>query len=81
VVVSERVEQALKAAKQLAAAEHLDFLEAYHASLEESNVLPFDDAWIAVAERRADEIERGEVQSIPGEEVERRLRKRLADHG
>jgi putative addiction module component (TIGR02574 family) len=34
-------------------------------------------AWLAEIERRAGEIERGEVQPVPGDEVFARLRQRL----
>jgi putative addiction module component (TIGR02574 family) len=50
-------------------------------SLIESLDGPTDDdveeAWRAEIERRIGEIERGEVQLIPGEEVFARLRRRL----
>jgi putative addiction module component (TIGR02574 family) len=36
-----------------------------------------EDAWRIVIERRMGQIERGEVQPIPGDEVFARLRRRL----
>jgi len=36
-----------------------------------------DKAWAEESERRIDELESGKVQTIPGEEVFREIRKRL----
>lgn len=36
-----------------------------------------DEAWKDEVERRIDEVERGEVQLIPGEEVFKRIRERV----
>lgn len=37
-----------------------------------------EKAWAKEAERRLDELEKGEVESIPGEQVIRSIRERLS---
>jgi putative addiction module component (TIGR02574 family) len=47
-------------------------------SLDETETSDPQAAWIAVAERRAKELEEGVVQGIPAEEVMSKLRRKLA---
>jgi putative addiction module component (TIGR02574 family) len=46
-------------------------------SLDETETPDSQAAWIAVAERRAQELEDGVVQGIPAEEVFRKLREEV----
>ena len=47
-------------------------LESLNPSLEE-----FDKLWEEEAERRVEELERGDIKAIPGEEVVSKIKKRL----
>ena len=47
-------------------------LESLNPSLAE-----FDKLWAEEAERRVEELERGDIKAIPGEEVISRIKKRL----
>ena len=79
--MSEKVDRVLQAALALSNEERADFLDAFQIAVCEREELPFDEAWMAEIDRRSDQLARGEVQSIPGDEVEARIRKRLAGGG
>ncbi len=49
----------------------LSLIESLEAGAGEDGI---DQAWLLEIQRRADQIDRGEVQSIPGDEVFARLR-------
>lgn len=63
------VEQALK----LSPNERAEVAERLLASLDEAPDIGVEQAWQAEVQRRLGEIERGEVKTIPWEEVQRRL--------
>lgn len=46
-------------------------------SLDETETPDTEALWLELAQRRADEIREGKVQTIPAEEVMRRARERL----
>ena len=46
-------------------------------SLDDLSAEELDEAWLAEAAHRARELDRGEVQPIPADEVRRRARSRL----
>jgi putative addiction module component (TIGR02574 family) len=52
----------------------LALIESLDASADGNDV---EAAWLRETERRADEIDRGEVNTIPGDEVFARLRRQL----
>lgn len=64
-------------ASQLPEAERAELALSLIESLDGKPEAAVEDAWRAEIERRVGEIERGEVQLIPGEEVFARLRRRL----
>lgn len=64
-------------ASQLSEAERAELALSLIESLDGTPEAAVEDAWRAEIERRVGEIERGEVQLIPGEEVFTRLRRRL----
>ncbi|MBL8529732.1 MAG: addiction module protein [Burkholderiales bacterium] len=53
----------------------LALIESLHGPAEDRNAV--EEAWRAEMERRADEVERGEVEVIPGDEVFAEVRCRL----
>lgn len=64
------VEQALK----LSPTERADVAEQLLASLDEALDSDVEKAWQEEVQQRLQQIERGEVKTIPWEEVQRRLR-------
>lgn len=64
------VEQALK----LSPTERADVAEQLLASLDEALDSDVEKAWQEEVQRRLEQVERGEVKTIPWEEVQRRLR-------
>ncbi len=64
------VEQALK----LSPTERADMAEQLLASLDENLDSDVEKAWQEEVQRRLQQVERGEVKTIPWEEVQRRLR-------
>ena len=64
-------------AAQLSESERAEFALALLESLDGEMDTGVDDAWRVEIERRISEIDRGEVQLIPGDEVFARLRRKL----
>ncbi len=64
-------------ASQLSEAERAELALALIESLDGPADADVDEAWRLEIERRIGQIERGEVQLIPGDEVFARLRRRL----
>ena len=64
-------------AAQLSEAERAELALSLIESLDGPADPDVEEAWRLEIERRIDEIERGEVQLIPGDEVFARLRRRL----
>lgn len=64
-------------ASQLSEAERAEFALSLLESLDGPSDPGVEEAWLLEIERRVGEIERGEVQLIPGLEVFARLRSRL----
>lgn len=64
-------------ASQLSEAERAEFALALLESLDGPSDSGAQEEWLLEVERRAGEIERGEVQLIPGDEVFALLRRRL----
>ena len=64
-------------ASQLSEAERAEFALALLESLDGPPDRGVEEAWLLEVERRVGEIERGEVQLIPGDELFARLRRRL----
>ena len=64
-------------ASQLSEAERAELALSLIESLDGPPDSDVEDAWRAEVERRVGQIERGEVQLIPGDEVFARLRRRL----
>lgn len=64
-------------ASQLSEAERADLALALIESLDGTIDQNVEEAWRLEIERRIGQIERGEVQLIPGDEVFARLRRRL----
>ena len=64
-------------AAQLSEAERAELALALIESLDDPAEADVDEAWRVEIERRVAQVERGEVQLIPGDEVFERLRRRL----
>ena len=64
-------------ASQLTEAERAEFALSLLESLDDPADSGVEEAWRLEVERRIGEIERGEVQLIPGDEVFARLRRRF----
>ena len=64
----------LEAALKLTANERAEVAEQLIASLDEVPDTDVEQAWQEEVQRRLGQIERGEVKTIPWEEVQRRLR-------
>ena len=64
-------------AAQLSAAERAELALALIESLDGPAEADVEEAWRVEIERRVAQVERGEVQLIPGDEVFERLRRRL----
>lgn len=64
----------LEEALKLSPDERAEVAEQLIASLEEAPDIDVEQAWQEEVQRRLQQIERGEVKTIPWEEVQRRLR-------
>ena len=64
-------------ASQLTEAERAEFALSFLESLDDPADSGVEEAWRLEVERRVGEIERSEVQLIPGDEVFARLRRRF----
>ena len=64
-------------ASQLSEAERAEFALSLLESLDGPSDPGVEEAWLLEVERRVGEVERGEVQLIPGDEVFARLRSRI----
>ena len=76
--MSHAADQLLKSALALPEDEQLQLAAALVSALDESRVCPFDDAWLAEAERRSAEYDAGIVQARPWSEVKERARQGVA---
>lgn len=75
--MSNRLIELKEKASQLSEAERADLALALIESLDGPTDPDVEEAWRLEIERRIGQIERGEVQLIPGDEVFARLRRRL----
>lgn len=66
----------LEAALSLSADERAEIAERLMFSLDDQHQAEIEAAWDAELQRRADEVDRGDVALIPGDEAMRRLRER-----
>ena len=66
-----------KAALNLPADERAALAQKLLLSLDEPSDAELEQTWLAEAARRASELDRGEVQAIPAEEVRRKARSLL----
>ena len=72
--MTQKSQVVLEEALKLTAHERAEVAEQLIASLEEGSDTDVELAWQEEVQRRLQQIERGEVQTIPWEEVQRRLR-------
>jgi len=72
--MTERSQVVLKEALKLNATERAEVAEQLIASLDEVPDPDVEQAWQEEVQRRLQQIEHGEVKTIPWEEVQRRLR-------
>jgi putative addiction module component (TIGR02574 family) len=72
-----RAEQIVQQALELPEDDREWIVETLNKTVSSSEKASVDEAWIAEAKRRMDEIDEGKVQLIPGEEVMSRLRARF----
>ena len=79
--MSHAADQLLKSALALPEDEQLEFAAALVSALDEKRLRPFDDAWLAEAERRSAEYDAGTVQARPWKEVKERARQGGAPRG
>jgi putative addiction module component (TIGR02574 family) len=77
VPMSPATEQLLQAVLTLPEEERFELVEALLASHDQSDELPFDQAWLGEIQRRSAEIETGMVRSTPWPVVRERVRQRL----
>jgi putative addiction module component (TIGR02574 family) len=75
--VSPATEQLLQSALALPEEERLELVEALLAECDSALARPFDDAWLAEAQRRSAQIDAGTATLTPWAEVKRRARERL----
>ena len=64
-------------ALRLSAEERASLAHKLILSLDDPHEAELDEAWLAEADRRARQIDRGEAQPIPADEVRRKARKLL----
>ena len=76
--MSNTLEKLKEQAAQLSDTERAELALSLIASLDGPPDADVDDAWRVEVERRVRQIENGEVQLVPGDEVFARLRRRLA---
>ena len=69
-----RVEELAKEAMSLPSELRAQLADLLVESLEGDDIGEIQDAWIAEAKRRRDEVRSGKVETIPGEEALRRVR-------
>ncbi|MFN0021882.1 MAG: addiction module protein [Pirellulaceae bacterium] len=72
--MSQAADELLKTALALPEDEQLAFAAALVSVLDERRVRPFDDAWLAEAERRSMEYDAGAASARPWQEVKERAR-------
>lgn len=77
--MTEATEQLLQSALTLPDEERLELVEALLAECDRALARPFDDAWLAVVQRRSAEIDAGTAKLTPWPEVKKRVRKRLEE--
>ena len=76
--MSSTLDELKKRAAQLSDAERAELALSLIESLDEpADGGDVERAWLAEAERRADEVRRGAVELVPGDEVFARLRRQL----
>jgi putative addiction module component (TIGR02574 family) len=71
--MTEKSQVLLKEALKLTANERAEVAEQLIASLDEAADTDVEQAWQEEVQRRLQQVERGEVNTIPWEEVQRRL--------
>ena len=71
--MTEKSQVLLKEALKLAANERAEVAEQLIASLDDAADPDVEQAWQEEVQRRLQQVERGEVKTIPWEEVQRRL--------
>jgi putative addiction module component (TIGR02574 family) len=79
ILMSPATEQLLRAVLSLPEEERFELVEALLAPHDQSDELPFDQAWSGEIQRRSAEIETGMVRSTPWPVVREGVRQRL--HG
>jgi putative addiction module component (TIGR02574 family) len=72
--MTQKSQVVLEEALKLSPDERAEVAEQLIASLEEAPDIDVEQAWQEEVQRRIQQIERGEVKTIPWEEVQRRLR-------
>lgn len=72
--MTQKSQVVLEEALKLTAHERAEVAEQLIASLDEGPDADVEQAWQEEVQRRLQQIERGEVKTIPWEEVQRRLR-------
>jgi putative addiction module component (TIGR02574 family) len=72
--MTDKSQVVLEEALKLTASERAEVAEQLIASLDEAPDTDVEQAWQEEVQRRLQQIERGEVKTIPWEEVQRQLR-------
>jgi putative addiction module component (TIGR02574 family) len=72
--MTEKSQVVLKEALKLTADERAEMVEQLIASLDEAPDTDVEQAWQEEVQRRLQQVEHGEVNTIPWEEVQKRLR-------
>jgi putative addiction module component (TIGR02574 family) len=72
--MSHAADQLLKSALALPEDEQLEFAAALVSAIDERRVRPFDDSWLAEAERRSTEYDAGAAPAQSWQEVKERAR-------
>ena len=72
--MTEKSQVVLKEALKLTADERAEMVEQLIASLDEAPDTDVEQAWQEEVQRRLQQVEYGEVKTIPWEEVQKRLR-------
>ena len=72
--MTQKSQVVLGEALKLTAHERAEVAEQLIASLDEGPDVDVEQAWQEEVQRRLQQVERGEVETIPSEEVQRRLR-------
>jgi putative addiction module component (TIGR02574 family) len=75
--MSKTLSELKEKASQLSESERAELAQSLIESLDGPPDADVEEAWRVEVERRVGQIERGEVQLIPGDEVFARLRRRL----